>query len=57
MTEASLAEENALLRDEIRILKARLEACHLIKDRDLKELVRDGWRPYEETLDLEEGKK
>ncbi len=44
--------ENALLREEVIMLKALLEACHQIAAENLKELARDDWRPNKEILDL-----
>ena len=38
MTEANLIVENALLRDEIRSLRLRLDACNLILARNAEEL-------------------
>lgn len=38
MTEARLIVENALLKDEVRDLRIRLEACNLILARNAEEL-------------------
>ena len=39
MTEAALIVENAALRDEVRDLRMRLEACNLILAKNVEELM------------------
>ncbi len=54
MTEAFLMVENALLREEVRLLRVQVSTCNRILELNLKELVRDGWRPHPEVLDIDE---
>ncbi len=53
MTETFLIVENAILQDEIRLLRVQLDACHQILERNLKDLIQEKWRPHPEILDLE----
>ncbi len=50
MTEAFLIVENALLKEEVLILKAQVSACNHVLEMNLKELLRDNWRSNQEVF-------
>ncbi len=54
MTEAFLMVENALLKEEVRILRAQVSACNHVLEKNLKDLLRENWRPHPEVLDIDE---
>ncbi len=46
MTEAEIIVENFMLREELKIVRAQRDGCLLILEKNLKDLVRENWRPH-----------